>query len=128
MDHVYKLKKTLYGLKKTPRAWYGRLTEYLLQIVFKRGEVDKTLFIQKFKGNIIICQIYVDEIIFGSSSQKHEDDFVECMASTFEMSMVGELNYFLRLQIRQLSDDCFYVRTSMLRTLSKNSVLIILST
>lgn len=128
LDHVYKLKKALYGLKQAPRAWYGRLAEYLLEIGFKRGEVDKTLFIQKSKGNILICQIYVDDIIFGASSQSHVDKFVGCMTSTFEMSMVGELNYFLGLQIRQLSDACFYVRTNMLRILSKSSVLIISST
>ncbi|XP_073290996.1 uncharacterized protein [Primulina huaijiensis] len=98
LDHVYKLKKALYVLKQTPRAWYGRLTEYLLEIGFKRGEVDKTLFVQKSKGEILICQVYVDDIIFGSSSQKHANDFFDCMSSTFEMSMVGIIINFLHVQ------------------------------
>ncbi|XP_073271383.1 uncharacterized protein [Primulina huaijiensis] len=119
LDHVYKLKKALYGLKQAPRAWYGRLTEYLLEIGFKRGEVDKTLFIQKSKGEILICQIYVDDIIFGSSSQKHANDFVECMSSTFEMSMVGELSYFLGLQIKQLHDGIFLCQSKYAKNLIK---------
>ncbi|XP_075499187.1 uncharacterized protein LOC142537565 [Primulina tabacum] len=119
LDHVYKSKKALYGLKQAPRAWYGRLTEYLLEIGFKRGEVDKTLFIQKSKGEILICQVYVDDIIFGSSSQKHADDFVECMSSIFEMSIVGELNFFLGLQIKQMRDDIFLCQSKYAKNLIK---------
>ncbi|XP_073277629.1 uncharacterized protein [Primulina huaijiensis] len=119
LDHVYKLKKALYGLKQAPRAWYGRLTEYLLEIGFKRGEVDKTLFIQKSKGEILICQIYVDDIIFGSSSQKHANDFVECMSTTFEMSMVGELQFFLGLQIKQMHDVIFLCQSKYAKNLIK---------
>ncbi|XP_073049472.1 uncharacterized protein [Primulina eburnea] len=89
-NHVYKLKKALYGLKQAPRAWYGKLTEYLLDLSFKRGEVDKTLFIKKSKHDILVCQIYVDDIIFGASSQKHVTDFVNCMSTTFEMSMYAK--------------------------------------
>lgn len=63
-DHVYKLKKALYGLKQVPRAWYGRFTEYLLKICFKRGDLDKTFFIQKLKDDILICYIYVDDHFF----------------------------------------------------------------
>ncbi|XP_073046244.1 uncharacterized protein [Primulina eburnea] len=89
-NHVYKLKKALYGLKQAPRAWYGKLTEFLLDLGFKRGEVDKTLFIQKSKHDILVCQIYVDDIIFGASSQKDVDEFVKCMSTTFEMSMYAK--------------------------------------
>ncbi|XP_073056906.1 uncharacterized protein [Primulina eburnea] len=118
-NHVYKLKKALYGLKQAPRAWYGRLTDYLLDIGFTRGEVDKTLFIQKAQGEILICQIYVDDIIFGASSQKHANDFVECMSSTFEMSMVGELNFFLGLQIKQMHDGIFLCQSKYAKSLIK---------
>lgn len=119
MDHVYRLKKALYGLKQAPRAWYGRLTDYLINLGFERGEVDKTLFIQKLNHDIIVCQIYVDDIIFGSSSKKHIDNFVECMSSTFEMSMVGELNFFLGLQIKQLKDGIFLCQSKYARNIVK---------
>lgn len=119
LDHVYKLKKDLYGLKQAPRALYGRLTEYLLKLGFKRGEVDKTLFIQRLKHDILVCQIYVDDIIFSSSSKKHVDDFVTCMSSTFEMSMVGELSFFLGLQIKQMDDGIFLCQSKYAKNLIK---------
>ncbi|XP_075473355.1 uncharacterized protein LOC142504363 [Primulina tabacum] len=118
-NHVYKLKKALYGLKQAPRAWYGRLTKYLLDLGFKRGEVDKTLFIQKSKHDILVCQIYVDDIIFGASSQKHVDEFVKCMCTTFEMSMVGELSFFLGLQIKQMHDGIFLCQSKYAKNLVK---------
>ncbi|XP_073277715.1 uncharacterized protein [Primulina huaijiensis] len=69
MNHVYKLKKALYGLKQAPRTWYGRLAKYLINLGFKRGEVDKTFFIQKLKHDILICQVYIDDwkVIFMGS-------------------------------------------------------------
>ena len=63
-DHVYKLKKALYGLKQAPRAWYERLTLFLIEKGFKRGSVDKTLFILVDEKDILIVQIYVDDIVF----------------------------------------------------------------
>ena len=64
-DHVFKLSKALYGLKQAPRAWYERLNSFLLQNNFKRGKVDTTLFIKNTDTDIIIVQIYVDDIVFG---------------------------------------------------------------
>jgi len=66
-DHVYKLKKALYGSKQAPRAWYERLTLFLIEKGFKRGSVDKTLFIFVDEKDILIVQIYVDDIVFGST-------------------------------------------------------------
>ena len=106
-NHVYKLKKALYDLKQAPRAWYQRLTDFLIQNNFKRGEADRTLFVKRTKIDFIVVQIYVDDIVFGSTSTSMLDEFVKCMSSTFEMSMVGELSYFLGLQIRQLHDGIF---------------------
>jgi len=63
-DHVYKLKKGLYGLKQAPRQWYERLINFLLSKDYQRGQVEKTLFIKKFENNIILVQVYVDNIIF----------------------------------------------------------------
>ncbi|KAK6161572.1 hypothetical protein DH2020_004953 [Rehmannia glutinosa] len=86
---------------------------------FKRGEVDKTLFIQRTNHSILIAQIYVDDIVFGASSKKLLNEFVDCMSSTFEMSMVGELNYFLDLQIKQSKDGIFISQSKYVRNLVK---------
>jgi len=67
-NHVYKLKKALYGLKQAPRSWYGRLSEFLMQSGFERGKIDSTLFIKKAENDLFFVQIYVDDIIFGSTS------------------------------------------------------------
>jgi hypothetical protein len=68
-NHVYKLSKALYGLKQTPRAWYERPRDFLLSKSFKIGKVDITLFTKKIGNDIFICQIYVDDIIFGSTNE-----------------------------------------------------------
>ena len=67
--HVFKLKKALYGLKQAPRAWYEWLTKFLIEKGYKREGVDKTLFIQHFNFDIIIAQIYIDDIVLGATSQ-----------------------------------------------------------
>jgi len=100
IEHVYKLKKALYGLKHAPRQWYERLSEFLLSQGYNRGTSDRTLFIKKKKENIILVQVYVDDIIFGSTNEKMCEAFVEAMKSEFEMSMLGEMNYFLGLQVK----------------------------
>ncbi|CAM8969212.1 unnamed protein product [Rhodiola kirilowii] len=76
-DHVYRLKKALYGLKQAPRAWYERLTEFLINRGYVRGGVDKTLFVKHTRSGFIIAQIYVEDIMFGSSNQKMVDNFVD---------------------------------------------------
>ncbi|GJZ30930.1 retrovirus-related pol polyprotein from transposon TNT 1-94 [Tanacetum coccineum] len=99
-DHVYKLKKALYGLKQAPKAWYDRLKAFLIKHEYKMGMVDNTLFTKKKSSNLIIVQIYVDDIIFGSTCQDMCDEFAKIMHDEFEMSMMGELNFFLGLQIK----------------------------
>ena len=106
-DHVYKLKKALYGLKQAPRAWYDRLKSYLINSGFEIGKVDQTLFIQKKKQDILIVQIYVDDIIFGSTNDKLCQEFSKIMTNEFEMSHMGELTYFLGLQIKQIENGIF---------------------
>ena len=68
-DHVYKLKKSLYDLKQAPRAQYDRLSNFLIENDFKRGQVDTTLFKRTLKKDILVVQIYVDDIICGSTSE-----------------------------------------------------------
>ncbi|GJW56860.1 putative ribonuclease H-like domain-containing protein [Tanacetum coccineum] len=66
-DKVYKVEKALYGLHQAPRAWYETLSTYLLDNGFQRGQIDKTLFIKRVKSDILLVQVYVDDIIFGST-------------------------------------------------------------
>ncbi|CAM8918128.1 unnamed protein product [Rhodiola kirilowii] len=100
-DHVHILDKALYGLKQAPRAWYERLSQFLLSHSYVRGEVDKTLFLLKEGKDTLVVQVYVDDIIFGSTNPKLVKKFTDLMSSEFEMSMVGELKYFLGLQVAQ---------------------------
>ncbi|CAM8917661.1 unnamed protein product [Rhodiola kirilowii] len=118
-DHVYRLKKALYGLKQAPRAWYERLKEFLINHGYVRGGVDKMLFIKHTRSDFIIAQIYVDDIVFGSSNQKMVDKFVELMQSEFKMSIVGELSYFLGLQVKQKMDGIFISQSKYSRNLIK---------
>ncbi|GJS41823.1 retrovirus-related pol polyprotein from transposon TNT 1-94 [Tanacetum coccineum] len=103
-NHVYRLKKALYGLKQAPKAWYDRLKAFLIKHDYTIGMVNNILFTKKRDSNLIIFQIYVDDIIFGSTCQELCDDFAKIMHDEFEMSMMGELNFFLGLQIKQLED------------------------
>ncbi|WVZ97929.1 hypothetical protein U9M48_043429 [Paspalum notatum var. saurae] len=94
-DRVYKLRKALYGLKQAPRAWYARLKSFLLKFGFVMGSVDKTMFLLSRGGDTLIVQIYVDDIIFGGSSHALVSSFAEQMSREFEMSLMGELQFFL---------------------------------
>ncbi|WVZ85276.1 LOW QUALITY PROTEIN: hypothetical protein U9M48_032223 [Paspalum notatum var. saurae] len=100
-NRVFKLQKALYGLKQAPQAWYERLRKFLVDQSFQMGSVDKTLFLLKYGKDLLIVQIYVDDIIFGGSSHALCSKFSEQMSKEFEMSMMGELQLFLGLQIRQ---------------------------
>jgi len=101
------LKKALYGLKQAPRAWYERLSKFLLENGFTRGKVDTTLFIKRKLHDIPLVQIYVDDIIFGSTNDSLCKEFSQDMQNEFEMSMMGELNFFLGLQIKQTKNGIF---------------------
>ncbi|CAM8927908.1 unnamed protein product [Rhodiola kirilowii] len=103
-DCVYVLDKAVYGLKQAPRVWYERLSEYLLAHGYERGKVDKTLFLLRTNKHLLIVQVYVDDIIFGSTSDELVKSFTKLMESEFEMSMVGELTFFLGIQVRQLEN------------------------
>ncbi|GJZ45442.1 retrovirus-related pol polyprotein from transposon TNT 1-94 [Tanacetum coccineum] len=106
-SHVYKLKKALYGLKQAPRAWYDELSTFLLQNHFFKGTIDPTLFIRRFDDDILVVQVYVDDIIFGSTHPRYTQLFSDLMKSRFEMSMMGEMTFFLGLQVNQSPRDIF---------------------
>nr|GEZ38623.1 hypothetical protein [Tanacetum cinerariifolium] len=101
LNHVYKLKKALYGLKQAPRAWYDMLSSFLLSQDFSKGLVDPTLFIRKNGNDLLLVQIYVDDIIFAAPTLKLCDLFANLMCSKFKMSMMGKISFFLGLQISQ---------------------------
>ena len=104
---MYKLQRVLYGFKQAPRAWYGRLRGFLLSKGFVMGTVDKTMFLLKHRNDLLIVQIYADDIIFGGSSYDLVARFADDMSREFEMSMMGELQFFLGLQIKQVKDGTF---------------------
>ena len=99
-DHVFKLSKALYGLKQAPRAWYERLSNFLLEKGFSKGKVDINLFIKKSKNDLLIVQIYIDDIIFGATNHCLYEEFSKLMQGEFEMRVMVELKFFLRLQIK----------------------------
>ncbi|GJX82009.1 retrovirus-related pol polyprotein from transposon TNT 1-94 [Tanacetum coccineum] len=100
-DHVYRLKKALYGLKQAPRAWYDKLSSFLIEHGFTKGIIDPTLFTRRHGGDILLVQVYVDDIIFGSTNPDFLKHFANLMKNNFEMSMMGELKLFLGLQVHQ---------------------------
>ncbi|GJT66810.1 putative ribonuclease H-like domain-containing protein [Tanacetum coccineum] len=106
-EKVYKVEKALYGLHQAPRAWYETLSTYLLDNGFHRGQIDKTLFIKRLKGDILLVQVYVDDIIFGSTKKSLCDEFEQIMHNRFQMSSMGELTFFLGLQVKQKEDGIF---------------------
>ncbi|XP_038711817.1 uncharacterized protein LOC120006011 [Tripterygium wilfordii] len=118
-SHVYKLNRALYRLKQVPRAWYERLTNFLLSTGFSRGTADKTLFVKKDHKHILVAQIYVDDIVFGSTSVSLSQEFGELMKSEFEMSMMGELTYFLGFQVKQSQEGIFISQTKYASNLVK---------
>ncbi|WVZ70953.1 hypothetical protein U9M48_019582 [Paspalum notatum var. saurae] len=116
-NRVFKLQKALYGLKQAPQVWYERLRKFLVDQGFQMGSVDKTLFLLKHGKDLLIVQIYVDDIIFGGSSHALCSKFSEQMSSEFEMSMMGELQFFLGLQIRQTPQGTFVHQSKYMRNL-----------
>jgi hypothetical protein len=117
--HVYKLSKALYGLKQAPRAWCECLRNFLISNAFKVGKADPTLFTKTCNGDLFVCQIYVDDIIFGCTNQKSCEEFSRVMMQKFEMSMMGELNYFLGFQVKELKEGTFISQTKYTQDLLK---------
>ncbi|GJS76503.1 putative ribonuclease H-like domain-containing protein [Tanacetum coccineum] len=99
--------KVLYGLHQAPRAWYEILSTYLLENGYKRGTIDKTLFIKKDRGDIMLVHVYVNDIIFGSTKKSLCVEFEQMMHKRFQMSSMGELTFFLGLQVQQKEDGIF---------------------
>ncbi|KAJ9547006.1 hypothetical protein OSB04_019549 [Centaurea solstitialis] len=118
-DHVYILDKALYGLKQAPQAWYGSLSQFLVESGYSRGKIDNTLFIKREGEHIMLVQIYVDDIIFGSTCPDFCETFSKLMMTRYEMSMMGELNFFLGLHVKQLSAGIFINQAKYIKDILK---------
>ncbi|KAI3503815.1 hypothetical protein L1887_32266 [Cichorium endivia] len=106
-NHVYRLNKSVYGLKQSPRAWYETLSNFLVKSFYKRGTIDPTFFVRSHQKHIMIVQVYVDDIIFGSTDQTMVDEFAKVMTDKFHRSMNREINFILGLQIKKTSRGIF---------------------
>nr|GEY91624.1 retrovirus-related Pol polyprotein from transposon TNT 1-94 [Tanacetum cinerariifolium] len=100
-EKVYRLRKALYVLKQAPRAWYDKLSNFLISKSFTKGTIDPTLFTIRYGEDILPVQIYVDDIMFGSTNLKFSKRFKKLTHSRFKMSLMGEMKFFLGLQIHQ---------------------------
>jgi hypothetical protein len=118
-NYVCKMNKALYGLKQAPRAWYYKLDNFLQNKGFKKGNVDKNLYIKSEGDNLLVVLVYVDDIIFGCTNESYVQWFANSMQTEFEMSMIGKLSYFLGLHIKQSSAGSFVSREKYLKEMLK---------
>nr|GEU69291.1 hypothetical protein [Tanacetum cinerariifolium] len=118
-DRVYKVEKALYGLHQASRAWYETLSTYLLDNRFHRGKIYMTLFIKRHKGDILLVQVYVDDIIFGSTKKELCNAFEDMLHKKFQMSFMRELTLFLGLQVKQKNDGIFISQDRYVVEISK---------
>jgi hypothetical protein len=129
-NHVYKLHKLIYGLKQAPRAWYECLRDFLVENSFRIGKADSKLFTRKMGKDLFVCQIYVDDIIFGSTDKCFCDEFSKIMMDKlglikmtislgFALSMMGVLTLFLGFQIKQAKEGTFISQTKYTRDIFK---------
>ncbi|GKC27700.1 retrovirus-related pol polyprotein from transposon TNT 1-94 [Tanacetum coccineum] len=119
LNHINRLKKALYGLKQASRAWYDKLSSFLIEHHFTKGIVDLTLFTRRHEDDILLLQIYVDDIIFGSTKPVFSTRFVKLMKDIFEMSMIGEMKFFLGLQVHQSPRGIFVCQSQYTMDLLK---------
>ncbi|GJT49090.1 retrovirus-related pol polyprotein from transposon TNT 1-94 [Tanacetum coccineum] len=112
-EKVYLLRKALYGLKQAPRAWYDELSNFLISKGFTKGTINPTLFTIRYEEDILLVQIYVDDIIFGSTNPKFSKQLEKLMHSKFEMSLMGEMKFFLGLQIHQSPQGILSIRPNL---------------
>nr|GEX73936.1 hypothetical protein [Tanacetum cinerariifolium] len=122
-DKVYKVVKALYSLHQAPRAWYETMANYLLEICFQRGKIDQTLFIKRQKGNILLVQIYVDDIIFGATNKDLCKSFEKLMKDKFHMSLMRKLTLFLGLQVKQKKDGIFIIQDKYVAEILRKSMI-----
>lgn len=106
---VYLLKKALYGLKQAPRAWYSHMDNYLLDLGFERSLSESTLYDKKFGSNIIIISLYVEDLLVTRNNIALIEEFKKDIMKVFEMIDLGEMTYFIRMEIKQTL-KCLFVK------------------
>ncbi|GKA14056.1 retrovirus-related pol polyprotein from transposon TNT 1-94, partial [Tanacetum coccineum] len=104
-SHVYKLKKALYGLRQAPRAWYDMLSSFLISQHFSKGAVDPTLFTWQVGNDLLLVQIYVDDIIFVSTNTAMCNEFANQVTTKFKMSMMGDFVDTPMVEKSKLDED-----------------------
>jgi hypothetical protein len=114
---VYKLHMTLYGLKEEARAWYECLRDFLIENGFNIVKTDSTLFTRKMGKILFVCQIYIDDTIFGSTNKSFCDEFSKIMTDGLETSMMRVFTLFLGFQIKQAKDGTFISQTKYTRNI-----------
>ena len=119
LDFVYFLFKAIYGLKQVPRKWYDTISSLLIENGFVRGVIDKTLFNNIHKSDKLLVQVYADDIVFGSTNDNLCKRFAKLMQSKFQMCLMGELKFFLGLQVDQRLDGIFICQSKYLKELLK---------
>jgi hypothetical protein len=119
LNHVYKLHKVLYGFKQTPRVWYECLRYFLIDNCFRIGKANSTLFTRRMDKDLFVCKIYINDIIFSSTNKYFCDEFRKIIMDRFEMSMMGELTFFLGFEIKQVEDGTFISQTKYTRDILK---------
>nr|GEX18367.1 retrovirus-related Pol polyprotein from transposon TNT 1-94 [Tanacetum cinerariifolium] len=119
-EKFYRLKKALYRLKQAPKAWYDELSNFLVSKGFSKGSIDPTMFINKKGEDILLVQIYVEDIIFGSTNLKLSKKFEKLMHNKFEMFMMGELKFLLRIHIHQSPRGIFINQAKYAQEILKN--------
>jgi hypothetical protein len=105
---------------QAPRAWYECLRGFLIENGFKIGKANSILFTRKMGKDLFVCQIYADDIIFGSTNKSFCDEFSKIMTDRFEISMMAVLTFFLGFQIKQAKGGTFISQAKLLVTYSKS--------
>jgi hypothetical protein len=113
------LEEEVYIEQLVPRAWYSRLDKYLQQAGFRKGSADNNLYIKVTQDGILLIEVYIDDIIFGSTDDRLSQKFAKDMQNEFEMSLLGELSFFLGLQIHQRNQGIFISQTKYIREMLK---------
>jgi hypothetical protein len=113
--YVCRLKKSLYGIKQAPIELYSRLDRYQQQQGFRKGNEDNNIYIKVGRDNILIIEVYVDGIIFGSNDDRMSQKFSKDTHNEFKMYFLDDLTLFLRLQICQHDKVIFISQTKYIR-------------
>lgn len=114
-----KLHKAIYGLKQAPRAWFERLNEFLTSLGFLSSKADSSLFIRFTKTSTIYILVYVDDILISGSSTTEIQQLITQLNATFSLKELGELNYFLGIEVLQNSTGFHLSQTKYISDLLK---------